>query len=127
MVLPRFIAAARAGRPLQVFGDGRQTRCFCYVRDTVESLIRLRTCPAARGEVFNIGGTEETSILALAELVIAAVNSSSQIEFLPYTQAYAPGFDDMRRRKPIVDKLARTIGFHPQTSLRDIVRLTAAG
>jgi len=127
MVLPRFIAAARAGRPLQVYGDGLQTRCFCYVLDTVEALMRLQYAPAARGQVFNIGGTEETTILALAELVRATLNSSSAIEFVPYAQAYAPGFDDMRRRKPVVQKLFKTISFQPETSLRDIVRRTAGG
>jgi UDP-glucose 4-epimerase len=126
MVLPRFIAAARAGQPLKVYGDGQQTRCFCYVLDTVEALVRLQNCSAARGQVFNIGGTEETTIVALAELVRATLDSASKVEFIPYAQAYAPGFDDMRRRKPVVEKLARTIGFRPGTSLPDIVRLTAA-
>jgi len=126
MVLPRFIAAARAGQPLKVFGDGEQTRCFCFVLDTVEALVRLQAAPAARGQVFNIGGTEEISMTDLAKLVVAALDSTSQLEFVPYAQAYAPGFDDMRRRKPMVEKLARAIGFRPNTSLREIVRLTAA-
>lgn len=127
MVLPRFIAAAKAGTPLQVYGDGLQTRCFCHVRDTVEALVRLQSEPKARGEVFNIGGGEETTILNLARLVIATLNSRSTIEFVPYSQAYAPGFDDMRRRKPLTDKLARVTGFRPTTALGEIIRLTAAG
>ena len=126
MVLPRFIGAARTGQPLRVYGDGRQTRCFCYVRDTVEALVRLQGCAAARGQVFNVGGTEEISILDLARRVIELLGSKSAIESVPYNQAYEPGFDDMRRRKPVVAKLAKTIGFRPRTPLRSIIELTAA-
>jgi UDP-glucose 4-epimerase len=125
MVLPRFIAAARAARPLQVYGDGAQTRCFCYVDDTVEALARLMRCPAARGEVFNVGSTEEVSILELARRVIAALGSRSPIEQVPYDAAYAPGFEDMRRRRPAVDKLERFTGFRPATPLDEIIRRTA--
>ena len=124
MVLPRFIAAAEAGRPVKVYGDGEQTRCFCYVQDTVESLIRLQGSAAARGEVFNVGSTEEISIRGLAQLVIELLGSRSTIELVPYREAYAPGFDDMRRRKPVVEKLARLTGFRPETSLRAIIALT---
>ena len=126
MVLPRFIAAARAGQSLKVFGDGLQSRCFCYVNDTVEALVRLQNCKAARGQVFNIGGTEEITIQGLAKLVIECLGSKSAIEHIPYSEAYEPGFDDMRRRKPVVKKLARTIGFSPSTPLRKIIELTAA-
>jgi UDP-glucose 4-epimerase len=125
MVLPRFIAAAKAGRPLRVFGDGEQTRCFCYVPDTVEALVRLQNCESARGEVFNVGGTEEVSIGNLARLVVELLKSNSPLEFVPYGKAYAPGFDDMRRRKPVVDKLAAKTGFRPATPLRKIIELTA--
>ncbi len=125
MVLPRFIAAARKEEPLRVFGDGQQSRCFCYVLDTVEALVRLQNSPAARGEVFNIGGTEEISILDLAKRVIETLGSSSPIEFVPYAEAYAPGFDDMRRRKPVVEKLECVTGFRPKTSLREIIQRTA--
>src|ERR1041385_3503385 len=83
MVLPRFIAAAKAGQPLKVYGDGAQTRCFCYVFDTVEALQRLQNCAAARGEVFNVGATEEVSILDLAKLVVATLGSRSPIQFVP--------------------------------------------
>ena len=125
MVLPRFIAAAKSGEPLKVFGDGAQSRCFCLVHDVVEALVRLQNCPAARGEIFNIGGTEEISILELAQLVVATLGSKSKIELIPYDQAYAPGFGDMRRRKPLVEKLERFVKFKPQTPLREIIRLTA--
>jgi UDP-glucose 4-epimerase len=125
MVLPRFIAAARNGQPLKVFGDGRQSRCFCFVLDTVEALVRLQASAAARGGVFNVGGTEEISILDLAKRVVGKLDSKSAIEFVPYAEAYAPGFDDMRRRKPVVEKLARVTGFQPATPLDEIIRLTA--
>ena len=126
MVLPRFIAAAKANEPLRVYGDGAQSRCFCLVHDVVEALVRLQKSEAARGEIFNIGGTEEISMLELAQLVVATLGSKSKIELIPYDQAYAPGFDDMRRRKPLVEKLERAVNFKPQTSLREIIRLTAA-
>jgi UDP-glucose 4-epimerase len=125
MVLPRFIAAAKQNQPLRVYGNGRQTRCFCFVHDTVEALVRLMNCPAARGEIFNVGTTREISIRALAEEVIATLASKSRIELVPYNQAYAPGFDDMLRRKPVVAKLARTVGFRPATPLRKIIEHTA--
>ena len=126
MVVPRFIAAAKSGKPLKVFSDGAQTRCFCLVTDTVEGLVRLQGCPAACGEVFNVGGTEEVTIRQLAELVIEVVGSRSTIEYVPYAAAYGPGFEDMRRRKPWVDKLARVTGFRPATPLREIIRVTSA-
>jgi UDP-glucose 4-epimerase len=125
MVLPRFIAAAKRNEPLRVFGDGKQTRCFCLVNDVVESLVRLQNCENARGEIFNVGGTEEVSMLELAKLVVKTLGSKSKIELIPYDKAYAPGFDDMRRRKPLVEKLERFVKFKPQTPLREIIRLTA--
>jgi UDP-glucose 4-epimerase len=126
MVLPRFIQAAKRGQTLRVFGDGRQTRCFCAVQDTVEALVRLQHCPAAQGEIFNVGSTEEISIGRLAEMVIAHLQSPSSIEFIPYDKACPPGFQDMLRRKPVVAKLARYAGFQPATPLVDIIRQTAA-
>jgi len=136
MVLPRFIAAAKKDQPLKVFGDGAQTRCFCHVGDAVEALVRLQNCPKARGEIFNVGGTEETSILKLARLVVKTLDSKSKIQLVPYAKAYpptpkgfgatsAPEFDDMRRRKPMVKKLERFVKFKPQTTLHEIIRLTA--
>ncbi len=125
MVLPRFIAAAQSGQPLKVHDDGRQTRCFCYVLDTVEALVRLQNCPAARGEVFNVGGTDEISIVDLAREVVDVLGSKSAIEFVSYQSAYAPGFEDMRRRKPVVEKLFQATGFRPATPLRKIIQLAA--
>ena len=126
MVLPRFIQAARRGDPLKVYGSGNQTRCFCYVADTVEALVRLQNCPSARSEVFNVGNAEEISILRLAQLVVEMLHSTSAIELLPYENAYPPGFEDMLRRKPVLEKLARHTGFRAATSLREIVSRTAA-
>jgi len=125
MVLPRLITAALRGEPLRVYGDGLQTRCFCFVKDTVEALVRLQNCSAARGQVFNIGSTEEISILDLAKLIVVTLNSKSAISLVPYDKAYEPGFEDMRRRKPRIEKVAAAINFRPLTSLRDIIRETA--
>ena len=127
MVLPRFIAAAKAGEPLRVYGDGRQTRCFCAVHETVEAFIRLQRSPDALGEIFNVGGEQEISILELARVVIATLNSKSTIQLVPYHEAYAPGFEDMRRRKPAIEKLFRVTQFRPATSLRAIIQSIAAG
>ena len=125
MVLPRFVESARAGSPIRVYGSGNQTRCFCYVGDTVEALVRLSRTPQARGEVFNIGGTEEVSILGLAQQVKETLGSNSPIELIPYDQAYSPGFEDMLRRRPAVEKLERVTGFRPATKLLDTIKLTA--
>jgi UDP-glucose 4-epimerase len=125
MVLPRFIAAAKKNEPLKVFGNGRQTRCFCHVRDAVEALVRLQNCPKARDEIFNVGGTEEISILELARLVVKTLGSKSKIKLIPYDKAYSPGFDDMQRRKPMVKKLERFVEFRPRTLLREIILMTA--
>ncbi len=126
MVLPRFIAAAKSNKPLRVFGDGEQTRCFCWVNDAVEAIVRLQNCPAAHGQIFNVGGTEEVSIRELAGQVIEVLGSQSIIEIVPYDQAYGPGFDDMRRRKPVTEKLFTTTGIRPMTSLREIIRQSSA-
>jgi UDP-glucose 4-epimerase len=126
MVLPRFINAARKGEPLRVFGDGRQTRCFCFVKDTVEALVRLQNTPSARGDIFNVGSSEEVSILTLAQSVIELAGSKSAIEQVPYSEAYPAGFEDMLRRKPNVKKLQQSTGFLPSTSLKEIIALTLA-
>lgn len=125
MVLPRFIEAAKAGKPLRVFGDGRQTRCFCYVADTVEALWRLMRDGKARGEIVNVGRNEEISILDLAKRVIEITGSKSNVEMIPYDKAYTPGFEDMLRRKPSIEKLAALTGFRPSTTLDEIIRRTA--
>lgn len=126
MVLPNFVKAALDAKPISVYGNGQQSRCFCDVRDTVESLIRLIDTPRSIGEVINVGNTEEISIEALARRVKERTRSSSPIELIPYDQAYEPGFEDMMRRVPCVDKLHSITGFRPQTPLNEIIdRVTA--
>ena len=126
MVLPNFVKAALDGKPISVYGNGQQSRCFCDVRDTVEALTRLIDTARSVGEVINVGNTEEISIEALAQLVKQRTRSSSPIEFIPYDRAYEPGFEDMMRRVPNVDKLQALTGFRPQTPLTEIIdRVTA--
>ena len=121
MVLPTFVRQALDGTPISVFGSGQQSRCFGYVRDVVEAIIRLMTCESAVGEVVNIGNDEEVTIHGLAQLIRERTGSSSSIDLIPYDQAYAPGFEDMARRVPSVDKLQRLTGFRPTTSLNVII------
>jgi UDP-glucose 4-epimerase len=121
MVLPNFVKQALRNAPLTVFGNGKQSRCFCDVRDTVEALVRLMNTERAVGEVVNIGNTEEISIEGLAHAVKKAADSSSPIVYVPYEQAYEPGFEDMMRRLPSVEKLLALTGFRPQTPLPEII------
>jgi nucleoside-diphosphate-sugar epimerase len=126
MVLPNFVKQALDNEPIRVYGNGQQSRCFCDVRDTVEGLIRLMDTDRSIGEVVNVGNTEEITIEGLAKLVKKRTSSSSSIEFVPYDQAYEPGFEDMMRRVPCVDKLQALTGFRPETSLNEIIdRVTA--
>ena len=122
MVLPGFARQALRGEPITVYGTGDQSRCFGHVRDAVESVVRLIDSPSAINEVFNIGSTEETTIRSLAEQVRDAAGSSSTIVTVPYSEAYAAGFEDMQRRVPDVSKLERTAGFRPRTPLTEIIR-----
>jgi len=121
MVIPRFVQQALAGSDLTVYGDGTQSRCFCHVHDTVEALMRLLDAPGAVGDVFNVGAQNETSIRGLAELVIELTGSSSGIRYVPYEEAYEPGFEDMERRLPDISKIRAVTGWEPTRSLRDIV------
>ena len=125
MVLPRFIESAKANEPIRVFGDGKQSRCFCDVHDTIEALIRLANCPEAYGNVFNIGSKEEVSILELANRVITITESKSEVKLVPYDLAYDSGFEDMQRRRPSLNKLIEFTNFYPKTSLDDIIRSAA--
>jgi len=126
MVLPRFVAAALKDEPIRVFGTGEQTRCFCHVQDTVEALMLLRNSAAAVGQVFNVGSTAEISIRQLAERVIQLLGSKSTIQLIPYQEAYMPGFEDMLKRKPIIEKLERVAGFTPKIPLDEIIVSIAA-
>lgn len=126
MVLPTFVRQALEGKPLTVFGDGKQARCFCYVGDVVEALVRLMDQPDVAGQIFNIGSTEEISIRALAERVRALTGSSAPIVMVPYDQAYEVGFEDMPRRVPDISKIHKQIGFQPKTSLDAIIESVIA-
>jgi len=122
MVLPRFVEAALAGRPLQVYGDGNQTRCFCHVSDVVDALISLFSHPSAVGQVFNLGSDQEISINDLAHRVIALAGSSSTVQHIPYDQAYGKSFDDLPRRVPNLQRIRSAIGFSPKLNLDQIIR-----
>jgi UDP-glucose 4-epimerase len=122
MVLPRFVAAAMAGEPLQVYGDGGQTRCFCDVRDAVTALPAMLGDAACAGRVFNLGADETISIAELAELVRRTLSSSSDIRFVPYEQAFGPGFDDLRHRAPDLGRIREAIGFAPRIPLDRTIR-----
>ena len=121
MVMPRFVRAALTGEPLQVYGDGRQSRCFCHVQDVVQAIGGLAEHPDAVGRVFNIGSTSEISILSLAQRVIELLESPSPVEMVPYEEAYAEGFEDMRRRVPDISRIRALTGWSPQRSLDDII------
>lgn len=121
MVLPSFVKAALDNTPISIFGDGKQSRCFCDVRDTVEALIRLMDTDQAVGEVTNVGNTEEITIENLAKMVKERTKSTSSIEYVPYDKAYEPGFEDMMRRVPSVEKLYALTGFRPETPLSEII------
>ncbi len=122
MVLPRFIEAARAGKPLRVHGQGGQTRCLCHVTDAIEAILRLQRSEAAQGHVFNVGDDEEVSILELARIVIEEAGSSSRVDFVPYEEVFRAGFQDMPRRRPDLRKLEGVAGFRPRSTTREIVR-----
>ncbi|MCL2119229.1 MAG: GDP-mannose 4,6-dehydratase [Planctomycetaceae bacterium] len=121
MVLPRFVDAALENRPLQVYGNGEQTRCFCSVFDVVRGLIALSNCREAVGQVVNLGSNEEVGMTELAQRVIALSGSQSMIEYVPYEQAYGPGFDDMQRRVPNMARAQTLIGWQPEHNLDAII------
>ena len=133
MVVPRFVQQALQGELLTVYGDGQQTRCFCDVRDTVQAIIGLAECPEAVGQVFNIGATDEISILELARQVIQTLDKlkvrpsaldrgNSLIRFVPYAQAYHADFEDMRRRVPDTSSIQQLIGWKPEHTLDETLR-----
>jgi UDP-glucose 4-epimerase len=122
MVVPRFVRQALDGGPITVYGDGRQSRCFTDVEDTVRATIALSLAPAAVGEVFNVGTTHELTIGALAERVRALAGSDSPIVLVSYEDAYQPGFEDLRRRVPDIRKAERVAGYRPRVSLDETLR-----
>ncbi len=121
MVLPRFVRSALSGEDLQVYGDGKQTRVFCHVKDAVDALSCLTGREDSYGEVFNIGGEGEVSIAELAEKVIEISNSRSKVVFVPYSQAYSQGFEETFRRVPDTSKIRTLTGWRPKYSLEQII------
>jgi nucleoside-diphosphate-sugar epimerase len=121
MVVPRFVEQALAGEPVTVYGDGNQSRCFCHVEDVVRAFIGLLDEPRAAGDVFNIGATEEISMVDLARRVISRTDSNSPIKRVPYGEAYDEGFEDMRRRVPNISKIQQLLGWTPTHTLDEII------
>jgi UDP-glucose 4-epimerase len=121
MVIPRFVKAAIENKPLNIFGDGSQTRVFCHVSDSVKAILTLSVNNKSVGEVFNIGGKGEISILELAKLIIRQTKSKSEIIFTDYEQAYANGFEEMARRVPDISKLSNLTGWEPKLGLDVII------
>jgi UDP-glucose 4-epimerase len=123
MVIPRFVSQAVRGEAVTVYGDGSQTRCFCYVGDVVRALLALVEHPEAVGRVFNIGGQGEVSIEALAQRVISLAGSDSKLRYVPYEEAYEEGFEDMQRRVPDTTRARELIGFEPTADLDEIIQM----
>ena len=121
MVLPTFVRQALRGEPLTIHETGQQRRCFSYVGDVVEAVVRLAQTPAAVGQVINIGNDQEVSIKELAALVKEITGSPSPLAYIPYAEAYGPGFEDMQRRVPSLEKLESLIHYRPSTPLHEIV------
>lgn len=121
MVIPRFVEAAIENKPLKIFGDGSQSRVFCHVSDSVKAILALSLTDKTIGEVFNIGGKGEISILELAKLIIRQTNSKSEIIFTSYENAYATGFEEMVRRVPNVSKISNFTGWEPKLGLDTII------
>jgi UDP-glucose 4-epimerase len=125
MVVPRLVGQALRGEPLTVHGDGLQTRCFSYVRDVVPALVAIAEHPQARGSAYNLGGSFEVSIGALAARIVELLGSTSEIVLVPYEQAYGPGYEDMRRRVPDNRAAKALVGFDPVTTLDEIILAVA--
>jgi UDP-glucose 4-epimerase len=120
MVIPRFVSAALAGRPIEIHGDGTQTRCFCHVQDTIRGLTGLMDGPSS-GEIFNVGSTERVTIGELAQRVLELTGSSSEIVYVPYDQVYGQGIEDMLHRQPAIGKITGAVGWEPERSLDQIL------
>ena len=121
MVVPSFVRQALVGEPITVHGDGRQRRCFCHVKDVVRAMADLMETEDAVGEVFNIGSSDEITIMDLAERVRLACESDSEIRLVPYEEAYEAGFEDMRRRVPDISKISALLGWRPTRTLEQIL------
>src|SRR5205814_2194977 len=121
MVIPRFVAAALAGRPIEIHGDGSQTRCFCHVQDTIQALAGLMGERTLSGEIYNVGSTERVTIGELADRVLALTGSRSEVAYVPYDEVYGQGIEDMLHRQPAIEKVTEAIGWSPTRSLDDIL------
>lgn len=121
MVVPGFVDQAIRHEPITVYGDGTQTRCFCHVDDVADAVEKLLACEEAVGEIFNVGSSEEVSIIQLARRVREITESRSEIVLVPYAEAYEPGFEDMSRRIPDLRKIREFVGYAPQRTLDDIL------
>ena len=119
MVVPRFIEAALKNEPIRIYGTGKQSRCFCYVKDIVDAVIRLMDCPGAIGEAFNIGSDEEITMEGLADKIIEITGSKSKKEFVPYEVAYGRPIEDMMRRVPCLERIKKEIDWQPKTGLKE--------
>jgi len=126
MVVPRFVSAALASKPLSVYGSGDQIRCFCHVDDAVRALLLVMDSDKAIGQVFNVGNNQQISIMELAKKVIDITNSSSKIEKIAYEDAYPDGFEDMQRRVPDISKIKQVLGWAPEIKLDQIIKDIAA-
>ena len=126
MVVPRFVQWALRDEPIQIYGTGRQKRCFCYVEDVVDAVVGLMDCEQAVGQIFNIGSAEEISIEELADKIVEMADSKSMKEFVSYETAYGRAIEDMMRRVPYLEKTKKAIGWEPKTSLDEILRLIIA-
>lgn len=122
MVVPRFIARALAGRPIEIYGDGKQTRTFCDVRDVTAAMVQLMATPACAGQVYNLGSTQEVTIEALADLVIELAQSRSRKQFIPYERVYGEGFEDPPHRLPDTSRIESAIGFRANIPLEQTLR-----
>ena len=123
MVVPRFIQAGLKGKPLRIYGTGKQSRCFCYVEDVVDAIIRLMNCSEATGRAFNVGSDEEITIEQLADKIIQITGCKSKKEFVSYEAGYGRPIEDMMRRVPCLDRIKKKIGWRPKTSLEDTIKL----
>jgi UDP-glucose 4-epimerase len=121
MVVPRFVNAALNDEPINIYGDGTQSRVFCHVLDAIEALLQLVATDKTVNEVYNVGGQGEITIKKLAETIIKQTNSKSTIEYIPYEKAYAPGFEEMQRRVPDVNKIKEALNWSPQRDLTQII------
>jgi UDP-glucose 4-epimerase len=123
MVVPRFVQRALRNEPIQIYGTGKQSRCFCYVGDVVGAIIGLINCETAAGKVYNIGSAEEISIEALADKIIGMTDSKSKKEYVPYEKAYGQPIEDMMRRVPSLERIKQSIGWEPQTKLTETLEV----